>query len=85
MNEKVVLDACRLLSFRQAARIHGVSRTTWDPVRKHRTLPEDRRGRPVNEALTEAILATVNESPQFSVHRVAHEAGCCRKKVTSVF
>ncbi|MGC9128500.1 MAG: DDE-type integrase/transposase/recombinase [Acidithiobacillus sp.] len=84
MNEQVVREACLRLSFRQCALYYGISYHTWRHVRLTGEIPEDRRGRPRNDALTQAILTTIRQHPEYSMERIAYTLGCSKVKVAHV-
>jgi len=84
MNSTVLLDACRRMSFRECQKLYSVSQKTWQYARTFGELPPDGRGRPVNTALTDKILETVREHPEYSYIRLAFECGCSEVKVRKV-
>jgi len=79
-----LLDDCLHLPLRQCQQ-KGIGRTTWEHIRATGEVPTDRRGRPQNLLLTQAILDFVSQKPYLSTDVVAMALGCSRDKGTAVF
>jgi len=84
LNDQTLVETCLLFS-RQQAQNAGISQRTWSHVRKTGTLPIDRRGRPEDLLLTQAILDFVSQKPYLATDVVAMALGCSRDKVSTVF
>lgn len=84
MNDTMIMDKCRHFSRRYCYQEYGISRDTWEWIRKFGTLPDDKRGRPKNSTLTDEILLLVKDHPEYPTRRLALELGCSEWKVKSV-